>query len=317
MTKGTIDNPIAFTDAIQSDRIIPGDVLLLRGGTYAGNWTLNIGGSNGAPVTIKPYNHEPVIFDGGLALTKSYLKIMDVEITNSNPDRTTWIEPGIVMGAAGHELIGCYIHDLHNDGVNWMGGGTGRIAECLIDNNGSNDGQDSFGHAIYTHNDPGGLRTIEHNLLLNQMGAYTIHIYSAGENWLQDYACIDNVIWGDPVHIGGGLGIKNLIYDGNIQCGDYAQIGRYSPEGENYDATIRNNLFIDMSNFRVDPFQSLTESNNIAWSDTAGWTTQTGYTVEAKPSIWSHLVPFSLSERWSGIQCSITDGVFSAEMVSL
>lgn len=308
----TITDPVKLSAALVSPNVIPGDVLYLRSGTYAGDFTINIGGSSEASVTIKPYNNEPVIIDGGLMFAKPYVRIQDVEITNSNPDRTLWIDPGIQMHQVGCELIGCYIHDLHNNGVTWQGNGTGQIVECLIYNNGSNDGT-SYGHGIYTHNDTGGARKIARNLFLNSIGRYSIHIYSAGNNYLRDYTVEDNVIFGDPVICGGGLGLRDYVYQGNIQSGDYCYQGRYSSQ-PNDGGLIQNNLFIDLSEYSVqDGFLNLTETGNTVWGGEPA--SRAGYTVAAKPANWSQFIPFTLSERWAGIQCSIVDSVFSAEIV--
>jgi hypothetical protein len=299
--------PGTFAEALASPTVSAGDRLLLRAGTYTGNFTVNTG------VTIQPYGNEAVVVDGSITLAVPNIKLIDMEITDSNPDLTQTTN-GITMNYPGCELIGCYIHDLHNSGVSWFGSGAGRIAECMIYNNGYMVESVGHGHAIYTHNNTGGARVIERNLLLDQIGNYALQIYSGGNNWLQDYTVRDNVTWGNPTHIGGGLGVKNLLYENNIHAGDYAQIGRYSPEGENYDATIRGNWFIGMSSYLVEPFQQLTETGNLVWGGEPA--NRAGYTVEAAPANWSKLIPFSLSGRWSGLQVTITDGVFSAAMVA-
>lgn len=310
----TVNDPIKLEQVLRSSKIIPGDTLYLRGGTYAGNWIANIGGTLEAPVVIKPYDLEPVVIDGTFTFGMSHLKVMDIEFTNSNSDRTLW-DSGITMHPQGSWLIGCDIHDMHSDGVNWMNSGIGGVVECKIANCGSlaPNGPPHYGHAIYTHNNGGGARLIARNLLLDQIGKYTIHIYSASSNYLRDYTCEDNVIWGDPVHTGGGSGLVNFIYRRNIQHGDYAQMGRYSSQ-PNDGGLIQDNLFINLFGYSVqDGFLNLTETGNIVWDgEPAG---REGYTVEMKPSNWSQFIPFNLSERWAGIQCTITDGMFNAEIV--
>lgn len=311
----TIDDPIKLNQVLLSSKVIPGDTLSLRGGTYAGNWIANIGGTSDAPVVIKPYNLEPVVIDGTFTFGAPHLRVMDLEFTNSNPDRTDW-DSGITMHPTGSWLIGCDIHDMHSDGVNWMNSGIGGVVECRISNCGSlaPDGPPHYGHAIYTHNHNGGARLIARNLLLNQIGRYTIHIYSAGNNYLRDYTVEDNVIWGDPVQAGGGLGLVNYIYQRNIQHGDYCQQGRYSSQPNN-GGLIQNNLFIGLSDYSVqDGFLSLTEQNNTVWGGEPS--NRAGYAVEVAPANWSQLIPFTLSERWAGIQCSIVDSVFNAEIVT-
>lgn len=307
----TIDNPIKLSAVLGSCNVIPGDALYLRGGTYPGDWTINIEGTAEAPIVIKPYNNEPVVIDGSLTFGKPYVKVQDVEITNS----ATYTENdgvGITMNYPGCWLIGCYIHDLHDSGVNWYGSGAGGVVECLFSGN--------HGDAIYTHNDGGGARLIARNLMLQGSdfvgpNRYSLHIYSGGENWLKDYTCEDNVIFGDPVHTGGGLGLTNFTYQRNIQYGSYAQMGRYSPDGANDTASINNNIFMMLSGYFVkDGWLNLTEADNSAWEGEPD--DRAGYTFGLIPAGWSQTILFTLSERWTGIQCQIADSVFSAEMVA-
>lgn len=311
----TINDPIKLEQVLQSNKVVPGDTLYLRGGIYTGNWIANIGGTLEAPVIIKPYNLEPVIIDGVFTFGRPHLRVMDIEFTNYNTDRTLW-DSGITMHPQGSWLIGCDIHDMHSDGVNWMNSGVGGVVECRIENCGSlnPDGPPHYGHAIYTHNNAGGARLIARNLLLNSMGRYTIHIYSASSNYLRDYTCEDNVIWGDPVHTGGGAGLVNFVYQRNIQYSEYAQMGRYSGQPNN-GGLIQDNLFIDLSAYSVQSgWVDLTETNNTVWGGEPA--DRAGYTVEQMPFNWSQFIPFTLSERWSGIQCSIVNSVFNAVIVN-
>ena len=299
----TVDNPIKFVDVINSKKVLPGDTLLLRGGTYKGYWTLNIGGTKDAPVTIQPYQNEPVVIDGGLTLAKPHLKIMDMEITDSNPDRTVMTD-SITMNYPGCWIIGCHIHDLRNSGVNWFGSGVGGIVECWIYENGFTLDGVEVAHGIYSHNADGGARLIARNLFGNQRGKYTIHLYSGGDNYLNDFTCEDNVIFGDAVHTGGGYGLENFIYRRNIQCGDYCQHGRYTKDyGQNNGAQITDNLFVGLAGYSINadslqPWLNLTESGNTVWS-VGGYnepSNRAGYTVEETPTTWSRFVPFTLSE---------------------
>lgn len=313
----TISNPIRFEKVINSSRVIPGDVLHLRGGIYKGYWKLNIGGTKEQPVIIKSYNKEKVTIDGSLTFARDYLRIQDVEITDSNPDRTQ-ITDGISMNVRGCELIGCFIHDLHNSGANWFGP-EGRITECFIKDNGYIDTDKlGHGHAIYSHNHQGGTHWIERNLLGDQYGKYSIHLYSGGANYLKDFSCIDNVIFGNPVHTGGGLGLIDFLYQGNIQFGDYCQQGRYGYDHQNQNGQILDNLFIRLTSYTVNQdcnleWLNLIESGNTVWNGQPS--NRAGYTVEPEPRSWSKFIPFTLSERWSGIQVMLQDGVFDAKVL--
>lgn len=311
----TVAEPVQFYKAIASGNIIPGDTLYLRGGTYRGDWLLDIDGTAEAPIIIKPYNLEPVTIDGTFNFGNSqHVHVMDINFTNSNPDRTLWDE-GITMNNIGDWLIGCDIRDMHSDGVNWFGSGIGGVVECRILNCGSealsyiND----WGHAIYTHNNGGGLRTIARNLLLPQIGRYGIHIYSESANYLRDYLVENNVNL-HPVHTGGGQGLTDYVYQGNVSSGVYEQHGRYSQQANN-TAIIQNNTLIGLSSFYVESgWIALTETGNTVWNGKPD--NRAGYTLEAMPENWTRFIAFTQSERWAGIQCTIANSEFSAEIVN-
>lgn len=306
--------PGTFEQALNSPDIKPGDRLLLKSGIYVGDWTINVGGAKNNSIIIQPYQNEMVIIDGTIIFNKPYIILKDLEIIDSNLDRT---QPtiAITMNQIGAELIGCHIHHMRSS-VFWFGSGAGRIAECWMHDNGYTD-LDGMGHgyAIYTHNNVGGERRIERNLFGNEVGKYAYQLYSGGANWIQDYFIADNVTDGDPIHIGGGLGLKNINFSTNILNGDYFQFGYYSQH--NYDMTITDNLFIDAAVYNDPnlPFDVLTESGNVSYG--GSHPARVGYTTETKPQEWSRFIPFSLSSRWSGIRATITGGVFSAAMVAL
>lgn len=310
----SLSDPISFSKVISSPNVIPGDVILLRGGTYRGYWHLDIGGSEDNPIIIKPYNNEPVIIDGGLKFNRPYIKICDIEFLDSNLDITN-ITESIDMSQIGCWLIGCHIHNLHNSGVQWFSSGVGGIVECWIHDNGYHDNSDGLGHghAIYTHNNLGGTRLIARNLLGEQRGKYSLHVYSVANNYLRDYVIEDNVINGDPAICGGGLGLRNYTCQRNIEYHDYWFQGRYSLQ-PNDGGLIKDNLFIGLYDYSVQSnFQNLIEENNIVWGGQPS--NRAGYVVNPMPIHWTKFIPFSLSEKYLGIKVSIDNGIFNAVMI--
>jgi hypothetical protein len=311
--------PGTLQDALLSSSVRPGDRLLLKGGTYKGNWYIAVGGTADKPVTIRPYGNEVVVIDGSIEFAAPYVHICDMEITDSNPDRYQTTK-GITMGQVGCWIIGCHIHDLHYNGVEWFSSGVGGVVECWIHDNGMYYADDSgHGHGIYTHNHNGGARFIARNLFGNSIGAYAFQIYSGGDNYLRDYTVEDNVIAGDPVHCGGGLGLVDYVCQRNILYGGFWNQGRYSSQ-PNQRGLIQDNLFINLAAYSVQGgYVDLVEKNNLVWGGTVEWNWDErpvdGYIIEPMPARWSKFIPFTLSERWAGIQCTLTDGAFTAAMV--
>ena len=165
MTGLTIDNPVKFSTAILSNRLVPGDTLYLRGGTYTGDWGVVVGGTPGLPIKIMPYNGEQVIIDGSITFLAPYVEIYDIDFTDSRTDRHITTN-AVRCDYPGIGIYGCRITDLHTSGVNWFGSGVGELAECVIYNNGNRFADNSIhGHDLYTHNDFGGTRIIARNIL--------------------------------------------------------------------------------------------------------------------------------------------------------
>jgi len=301
----TIDDPIRFADVLISQRIIPGDTLLLADGTYIGDWTVPvaISGTEAAPIIVKPQNPGKVIINGSLTINGSWTHWYDLEIMDARTDRHL-ITNSITMNYEGTRLHGCLIHDLHSDGVNWFGSGVGEVSECVLYNNGFRESDESaHGHGIYTHNTNGGQRTIARNIFNDAIGDYAFQIYSGGDNYLRDYVVEDNIIPDDPVHTGGGLGLINFLYQRNIQYGNYCQQGRYSGANANIDGTIKDNFFVGLSSYTVNQdtvpeWQNLVESGNEVYGGQPA--NRTGYTYYEQPATKSWIVAFSKSARWLG-----------------
>lgn len=293
----TITNAMELTTALNSKSTNPGDTLLLLDGVYAGDFISTIAGTDGHPITIKPANPGKAVIDGSLVLGGGFVEVYDLDFTDSRTDRTAEAE-SITCNQDGFGMFGCVVRDLHNSGIIWYGSGKGNVCENVIYNN----GYSGAGHAIYSHNNGGGLRIIARNLFGNQFGDYTIHIYSGGSNYLKDFHCLDNIICGDSVHTGGGVGMSNHVYSGNVQYGDRCQLGRYTPDGTREDITVTNNTFIQLTEYRRKVFDKMTESGNIVYSNNGYiWAADAqapAYTHSEPPQTWYRVIPFTKSARW-------------------
>lgn len=232
-----------------------GDTVSVATGTYAGDFTVPAG------VTLQPAPGAWVVFDVTDTFDMRGATVKDVEIMSTNTDRTI-IQTGVTMSAANSHLIGCSVHDIHNSGVEWFGGATGEISECLIWQNGYIAGE-GHGHAIYSHNNPGGAMLIDNNILIYGLGVYLIHVFSSGENALKDYTISRNVTIRRPNIVGGGLGVSNLLYEDNVQWNSLCAIGQYSSPGTNVDCIVRDNLFAAGAVLEVTDFQSPTVEGNV------------------------------------------------------
>jgi hypothetical protein len=306
-----IDNSKSLAEALVDPTIQPGETLLMDDGVYTGDFiSERLFGTEDQPIEIRPLNPGKVIIDGSLYFgNTAWVHFYDIEFKDSRPDRT-FATIGIKGYFTGFGFYGCLIHDIHSDGVTWYGSGAGEIAECVFYNNGYRVADGSgHGHSIYSLNELGGLRKISRNIFHNNLGRYSIHIYSPDARNLRDYTCADNIIAGEPVHTGGGQGLKDFIYQRNIQYGKWCQLGRYGFSYLNERGLIQDNEYIDSAysaNMDCDyPWVDLVESGNKLYggaSFTAGYTPQNpaGYSFLSSPAtkIWKNV--FTKSTRWLG-----------------
>ena len=302
MTTHSVSSTAELTAILASAAVLPGDIIELDDGTYAGDFTSTIAGTDIAPIIIRPVNPGEVTIDGTLTISNDYTHWYDLDFTDSNTDRHDYAgNLGIYMTHIGTHMHGCRITDLHNSGINWYGSGVGEVSECVIYNNGYRELDDSgHGHGIYSHNNGGGDRLIKRNILGYQLGDYALHIYSGGANWLKDYKVYDNCTNSHPTHTGGGLGLVNFDYQRNIHYVGLSQHGQYSPAGSNDNGIISNNYFIDHASYYVNPdWANLTEADNEVYGGEPA--ARAGYTVIAQPATKTWVTAFTESARWLGM----------------
>ncbi len=310
-TSRYIYNSATLAAALVDSKTKPGEILLLDDGIYRGDFTSeNLFGTQEQPIVIKPINPGKVTIDGSLYFgNTAWVHFYDLEFMDSRTDRyVTTI--GIKGYYTGFGFYGCLFHDIHSDGITWYGSGTGEIAECVFYNNGYriSDGS-GHGHSIYTLNDLGGLRKISRNILHNNLGKYSIHIYAGDNHNLKEYICEDNIIAGEPVHTGGGQGLKDFVYRRNVQYGKWCQLGRYGYSYLNERGLIQDNEYIDSSySANMDcnsPWVDLVESGNKLYGAstfTSGYTPQNpaGYEFLPSPQTKIWINAFHKSSRWLG-----------------
>lgn len=238
-----------------------GQTVTAEEGTYAGDFTVPAG------VTLQAATGAQVVIDITTTFDMRGATVKDLELMSTNTNRYV-VQTGINMSAPDSHLIGCDVHDIHANGAAWFGGGPGEISECLFYNNGYYDDQAvGAGHCVYSHNHGGGTCLIDNNIMFHGLGRYLIHVYSSGENYLQDYTVSRNITARKPNIVGGGLGVSNLLYEDNVQWDGHCAIGLYSPPGANVDCIVRDNLFGTGAELAVTDFQTQTVENNLTVTD--------------------------------------------------
>lgn len=290
--QGTLASPWDIVTAMQSGRVMPGETLYLRGGTYPtaryGSLGLEVAmaGASGHPIHIKPYPGEHVIIDGGLRLVAPTqdLWIWELEVLVSAPrvpanqatvDDSNRIWGGINLDAGPRcKLINCIARDCCQGISAWKGATDLEVYGCLIYDNGwplidVNGNLNSSGYAIYAQNETG-WKTISDCLFLDTY-AWSFHIYgeaSATDNFLVQGNVIALPARTDICLFGGMKPVKNLRVLGNWFFNSKTWIGYNFSEG-NVNCEVRDNLSVD-GYFKIKPnWQSVQQSGNVAVDDAA------------------------------------------------
>lgn len=163
----TIDNPVTLTEAFASNRIIPGDVIKLRAGTYTGVFNSRLSGVSGKKIWVTNYENERVVIDGGITQFTGGNVIYDgLEFTNSSLERVTQPEDrpaGLTLAAPGVEARHLVVHNVGHPGIGFWGGCVGsEIYGCVIYHNGIYQPREGLpnwtrGSAIYAQGQGGQL----------------------------------------------------------------------------------------------------------------------------------------------------------------
>jgi hypothetical protein len=247
---GTINSPWDLQTALLAvNTVDAGDTIYLRGGTYyhpdrtlgTKGYSVHLEGDANARITVRPYQSEHVIIDGGiqsknLAIPK-HLVIRDLEVivsenlTQSRVSTSTdslapdLLRPwGGIEFRSGHDIqiINNVIH-ANMQGIGLWGSVTDSQAYGnLIYDNGWIGPDRGHGHGVYTQNAPTSEKLYRDNLIFGNLGLpYQAYGSSA--------ALTDNVLFD-----------RNFVYWFNGKGGDLI-FGGNNPTSSN-DFVIRDNV---------------------------------------------------------------------------
>jgi hypothetical protein len=223
-----IDNPIDLLSLLRSDRVIPGDNILLRAGTYTGNFTVPFQGTESNRITIRPYPGETAIIEGSLTIGDatgdegSYVDIRGLQIQQTPEYRGQMTDPeGVLALHTTVEVMAHHVRLINNiihDGGIGIGHWTSAPGSVIYGNVVYNNGWANLGGAgqsIYIQNlIAGEAKTIKHNIFgpafKRAMAVYATN----GENGNMSF--LENVIFGyTPELIGGQMRMDDITFSGN------------------------------------------------------------------------------------------------------
>jgi hypothetical protein len=234
---GTLASPWDLATALAGgpsrNTVLPGDTILVRGGTYAGSFRCDLKGTEAAPIVVRNFAGERVILDNARFSTPSlhvpansrYVWIWGLELVNSDTSRLANVGgntppiqrgrsviPMDVMGA-NIKVINCIVRDgsngigVWNNTTLWGKAKNAEVYGCLVFNNGWHAPDRGNGHGIYAQNshsasDPS-LLQIKETMIWNNFG-YGLHAYSGNE-----------------------AAVNNMLFEGVISFNNGSPVGSY------------------------------------------------------------------------------------------
>lgn len=155
-------------------KVQPGDIILLRRGTYIGQFTSTLTGTPDRPIIVRQYPGERATIDGGLYVNGAYGIFWGFEIMQSNPFANPNLS-GLETHSPWERFVNLVIHDAGNQGVTFgRVVGYSELYGSLIYDNGTQEGLD---HGVYATNDGTVEKYILDNVVFDNM-AYGIQVFA-------------------------------------------------------------------------------------------------------------------------------------------
>ena len=235
---GSQESPWDLASVLTSSGIKPGDTVYIHEGTYNGIFTVELYGTQTAPIVIRPWHNDVVIIDGAghasgtraiVEFDGQYTHLVGITITNSTADHlyydTSHNNDGVYFVGPGNKLLNCIIYDNSGNGIAfWNPAINAEVSGCIIYQNGA-IGERGHGHGLYVQQGTNGIKTIRNNIIFNSFGK-GIQVYGT------------NV----PVH--NTLIEDNIFFNAAIAAGALEQsvyIGSVNHTANNH--IVKNNVF--------------------------------------------------------------------------
>ena len=198
----TEETSTELQNALSPTGVIPGDSIILAGGTYYGDYVMQKDGTQILPITISAKAGESPKIDGSLLINGDNVIWRGTEIMYSGWTKRETLIAGsspsdiqfktITINGAGSYLEDCIIHDLAQGPGWWADAINSKIRRCIIYNNGWEGPDRGHGHSVYTQNNTG-IKTIE-DCILFQSFSTGLKIYTEGQ-YAQGYLCRRNIMF--------------------------------------------------------------------------------------------------------------------------
>jgi uncharacterized protein YjdB len=204
---GTAARPWDLATALSGagGRIVPGDTVWVRGGTYNGSFTSSLRGTASAPIVVRAYPGERVTLDGTssssitLNVDGQWAVYWGFEIKNTILTRfgsgLAARPSGVyVRNATNVKLVNLIIHDTGHGTYIEETAHNIEIYGWIVYNGGNDNSSRSDGHGIYVRNDGTTPKVIADNVIFNQFG-FGLHAYAEGGDRLNAMTFEGNILF--------------------------------------------------------------------------------------------------------------------------
>ncbi|MBF0388118.1 MAG: cadherin-like domain-containing protein, partial [Candidatus Omnitrophica bacterium] len=263
ITAGTIGNPFDIVTGLNSSRILPGDTVWLREGTYLGPISFNFNGTQAAPIIVRNYDQERVVIDANFQSDmngSTYVWIWGLEFIDSTKAYTNEEIYGVLAnGGIGSKVINSVFHDI----------GIGPQVAEAYGNILYNIGRNVREHGFYWQNNypvSGYIKRILDNIVSGTSG-YSVHIFGTNGN-LDGFEINGNTLFNSnqsEIIIGGGNPVNNVTVLNNHTYGlTSAGIRLGQGADGNTNTSLINNYFAEGGGLYLKrSFKAITLTNNV------------------------------------------------------
>ena len=268
---GSVNKPWDLATALSGagGRIVAGDTVWVRAGTYRGAFTSTLTGTSAKPIVVRAYPGERATIEhAGTGLTTLQVRgawsvFWGLEVMNPGTTRVTSSTAseqranGVVNNASNTKYINMIIHDAGVGFYNYTTLTNVEVNGSIFYNNGWQGPDRGHGHAIYVKSDNGPI-LLKDNVMFNQFG-YGMHAYTnAGSGKLNNIRIegntsfnngtlstnsnSENILLGGADYSTGSAVVNNLTYFSPGKGGRNVRVG-YSTT-QNGSVTVTGNQFV-------------------------------------------------------------------------
>ena len=204
---GSMARPWDLSTALSGagGRVVAGDTIWLRGGTYNGSFHSSLNGTAAKPIVVRQYPGERATLDGASSSTITLIvdgswtvywgfEIMNSILTRFGSGLAARPSGVYVESASNVKLVNLIIHDTGHGTYIENTAHNIEIYGWIVYNGGNDNSSRSDGHGIYVRNDGTTQKVIAENVIFNQFG-FGIHSYAEGGDLLKRMTFEGNVMF--------------------------------------------------------------------------------------------------------------------------